>query len=97
MRADGQRQGGEPGGGFVFMFVSLVPIQHLANAVSVAQSCLTLRHPTDHSPPGSSVHGISQAKILERLSFPSPRDLSEPGIKPESPVSLALADRFFTC
>ena len=31
----------------------------------VAQSCLTLRDPTDCSPPGSSVHGISQARTLE--------------------------------
>ena len=31
----------------------------------VAQSCLTLRHPMDCSPPGSSVHGIFQARVLE--------------------------------
>ena len=31
----------------------------------VAQSCPTLRHPMDCSPPGSSVHGIFQAKALE--------------------------------
>jgi len=31
----------------------------------VAQSCLTLRNPVDCSPPGSSVHGIFQAKVLE--------------------------------
>ena len=30
--------------------------------VLVAQSCLTLCHPVDCSPPGSSVHGISQAR-----------------------------------
>ena len=33
--------------------------------VSVAQSCLTLCNPMGCSPPGSSVHGILQAKILE--------------------------------
>ena len=44
------------------------------------------------SPPGSSVHGISQAKILERVAIPSP-DLPDPGIKPLSP---ALAGRLFT-
>ena len=32
---------------------------------SVAQLCLTLCDPMDCSPPGSSVHGIFQAKILE--------------------------------
>ena len=31
----------------------------------VAQSCLTLRYPMDCSPPGSSVHGIFQARVLE--------------------------------
>ena len=31
----------------------------------VAQSCLTLRDPTDCSLPGSSVHGIFQARVLE--------------------------------
>ena len=29
------------------------------------QSCLTLCDPTDYSPPGSSVHGISQTRVLE--------------------------------
>ena len=32
----------------------------------VAQSCLTLRNPMDCSPPGSSIHGIFQARVLER-------------------------------
>ena len=36
---------------------------------SVAQSCLTLCDPTDCSPPGSSVHGILQARILECLDI----------------------------
>ena len=31
----------------------------------VAQPCLTLRDPMDYSPPGSSVHGIFQARVLE--------------------------------
>ncbi|KAM7245986.1 hypothetical protein CapIbe_002284, partial [Capra ibex] len=31
----------------------------------LAQSCLTLRDPMDYSPPGSFVHGIFQARILE--------------------------------
>ena len=32
---------------------------------SVAQSCLTLCNPMNYSPPGSSVHGIFQKRILE--------------------------------
>ena len=37
---------------------------------SVAQSCLTLCDPMDCSLPGSSVHGIFQARILEWVSIP---------------------------
>ena len=35
------------------------------------QLCLTLWDPTDYSPPGSSVHGILQARILEWVAIPS--------------------------
>ena len=49
--------------------------------------------PMDCSPPGSSVHGISQARILDGLPLASPGDLPNPGIESASP---ALADRFFT-
>ena len=35
----------------------------------VAQSCPTLCDPVDYSPPGSSVHGILQARILERVTI----------------------------
>ena len=34
----------------------------------------------DCSPPGSSVHGIFQARILEWIAFPSPGDLPDPEI-----------------
>ena len=50
------------------------------------QSCPTLCDPMDCSPPGSSVHGILQARILEWLPFPSPGDLPNPGIKPTAPA-----------
>ena len=35
------------------------------NESEVTQSCLTLSNPMDCSPPGSSVHGIFQARVLE--------------------------------
>ena len=35
----------------------------------VAQSCLTLSDPMDCSPPGSSVQGIFQARVLERVAI----------------------------
>ena len=37
----------------------------------VAQSCLSLGDPMDYSPPGSSVHGIFQAKQWNVLPFHS--------------------------
>ena len=40
--------------------------------------------PMDYSLPGSSVHGISQAKNWSGLPFPSPGDLPKPGIEPRS-------------
>ena len=54
----------------------------------VAQSCLTLCYPMDCSPPGSSVHGIFQARILEWVARPSSRGSSEPGTEPRSPTML---------
>ena len=35
----------------------------------IAQSCLTLSDPMDCSPPGSSVHGIFQARVLEWVAI----------------------------
>ena len=58
------------------------------------QSCPTLCDPMDCSPPGSSVHGILQPRILEWLPFPSPGDLPNPGIAPLSPTCPALAGKF---
>ena len=52
----------------------------------VAQPCLTLCDPVDCSLPGSSVHGILQARILEWVACPSPGDLPDPGIRPRSPA-----------
>jgi len=62
----------------------------------VAQSCLTLCDPMDHSPPGSPVLGILQARILEWVAISFSRGLLDPGIEPESLVFPALAGRFFT-
>ena len=45
---------------------------------SVTQSCLTLWDPMDCSPPGSSVHGILQAGILEWVAISSSRGSSQP-------------------
>ena len=55
------------------------------------QSFPTLCNSTDCSPPGASVHGLLQARILE--CSPPPGDLPDPGIKSRSPM---LTGRFFT-
>ena len=62
---------------------------------SVAKSCLTLCDPMDCSPPGSSVHGIFQARITGVGCHSVLRDLPHPEIKPKFPISPALAGRFF--
>ena len=54
------------------------------------QSCSTLCDPMDCCPPGSSVHGYLQARILEWVAMPSSRDLPHPEIKPLSLKSPAL-------
>ena len=52
--------------------------KHCAVLYLVPQSCLTLCHSMDCSPPGSSVHGILQAKILEWVAMPFSRGSSRP-------------------
>ena len=66
-----------------------VPTRTCIPARTVARSCPTLCDSMDCSPPGSSVHGISQPE------YPS-RDLPDPVIKSTSPAASALASRFFT-
>ena len=39
------------------------------NEIEVAPSCLTLSDPMDPSLPGSSVHGIFQARVLEWVAI----------------------------
>ena len=49
----------------------------------------------DCSPPGSSVHGIFQARILEWVAIPFSRGSPNPGIEPVFPVA-AITGSFFT-
>ena len=65
---------------------------------SVTQLCLTLCHSMDCSLPGSSVHGISQARILEWVAIPFPGVFLTQGLNlgfEQTNGSLALADTFF--
>ena len=59
----------------------------------VVHSCLTLCDPVDCNPPGYSVHGILQARILELVAMPSQRGSSLP--RDQTQVS-HIAVRFFT-
>ena len=60
--------------------------------VLVAQSCPTLCGPLDYSLPGSSVHEISEARILEWVAIFFPRNLFHPGTEPKSLMSPAVAE-----
>ena len=63
-----------------------VNFQYLPNPVldtsclctKLLQSCPTLCNPVDHNPPGSSVRGILQARILEWVATPFSRGSSRP-------------------
>ena len=65
----------------------LAPPEVKESESEVTQSCPTLCDPMDCSLPGSSIHEIFQARVLEWLPFLSPGDLPNPGIKPWSPAS----------
>ena len=61
-----------------------------------AQSCLTLCHPMDCELPFSSVHGISQVRILEWVAISYSRCSSWPKDQTHISVSPPLASIFFT-
>ena len=66
--------------------------KQLVQFSSVTQLCLTLCNPMDLSPPGSSVHGFLQARILKCVAIPFSRGSSQP--RDWSQVS-HIAGRFF--
>ena len=76
---------------FLYLSVSLNSWNHFM--CLVAQLCLTLCDPMDYSPPGFSVHGIFQSKILERVAMPSSRGSSQPR---DTTQVFCIAGRFFT-
>ena len=61
--------------------------------VLVAKSYLTLCDPMDCSPPGFSVHGILQARILEVVAIPFSKESSQ--LRDQTWVN-CIAGRFFT-
>ena len=70
---------------------------HMQYSICIcAQSYPPLCDPMDCGPPGSSIRGILQARILEWVAMPSSRGSSQPRDQIQSLVSPALAGRFFT-
>ena len=77
--ASGEQVGG--GGSFLTFFpvkgsVSLAAVLGPCCGCLVAKSCPTLREPVDCSPPGFSVHGILQARMLEWVTISFSRESS---------------------
>ena len=53
---------------------------HVCVCILSLQAYLTLGNLVDYNLPGSSVHRIFQARILEQVAMPPPGDLPHPGI-----------------
>ena len=70
--------------------VSLEQVLDIVNRVTVVVYLLNhvqlFCDPMDRSPPGSSLHGISQARILEWVTISFLRDLPDSEIEPTSPA-----------
>ena len=77
---------------FGFWFLNFITFA-VALRLLVVQSRPTLCNPVDCSPPGSSVHGILQARILEWVAFHFSGGSSRP--RDQTRIS-CIAGRFFT-
>ena len=76
------------------MFIKLLfSLHHTCKSAKSLQLHLILCYPMDYSLPGSSVHGILQARIQERVAMPSSRGSSQPRNQTQVFCS---ASRFFT-
>ena len=78
---------------FVLQFNHFSKIYYISCCCLVTKSCLTLCYPMDCSLPGSSVHGISQARVLEWVAI----SFSKGSFQPRDQTLIScLAGRFFT-
>ena len=66
------------------------------HACLVTKSCPTLCNPMNYSPPGSLVHGIFQARILEWVAISFSRGSSQPRDRTHSSCTFCSADELFT-
>ena len=69
------------------------PRCHLGMSAQLFWSCLTVYDCVDCGPPGASVHGILQARIMEWVAMPSSRESSPP--RDGTHIS-CIASGFFT-
>ena len=79
------------------MGISMLGFPTVAAAAAAAKSlqlCPTLSDPMDCSLPGSSVHGIFQARVLEWVAISSSRGASQP--RDQNQVS-CIAGRLLHC
>ena len=79
-----------------FLQTLLSWVWQAGQAALLARSHPTLCDSMDCSSPGSSLHGVFQARILEWDVIPTPGHLLNPWSEPIHPASPALAGRFFT-
>ena len=76
-----------------YNLTSTFSVQMQIGKMKVAQSCPTLCNPMDCSPPGSSVHGILQKRILEWVVVPFSRGSSKPRDRTQASC---IVGKFFT-
>ena len=84
-----------------FLFFFIFKIMRLNEMVTKVFTCIKVKSlsrvqlydPTDCSPPGSSFHGIFQARILEWVAIPFSRGSSPPR---DQTQGSRIAGRFFT-
>ena len=71
-------------------------IYQLCVCAQSLEMCPTLCDPIDHSTPDSSIHGILQARILERVAMPSSRGSSQSRDRTHVSYISCIAGGFFT-
>ena len=78
---------------YFFLMDNLCIVLYMLSCVCAKslQSCPTLCDPMDYSPPGFSVHGILQARIVEWVAMPSSRGSPNSGVKPVSLMSPCIS------
>ena len=72
------------------------PVAKACMCAKSPKSCPAPCNPRDHSLPGSSVHGILQARVLEQVTTSSSKDSSRPRDRTHVSYGSCIAGRFFT-